>query len=402
MNSSLPDPMRVAVLGVTGSIGRSTLDVLRRHPQRYRLVGVSAHRRSPELFDICREFHPLVAVTAGPEEAAALAERLAAGGERTEVAHGRSALERLASHAQVDAVMAAIVGAAGLASTLAAVRAGKRVLLANKEALVLAGSLFMEAVKAHGACLLPIDSEHNAVFQCMPAAPQAGVALGRGIRRILLTGSGGPFRTLAREALRGVTPERACAHPTWKMGPKISVDSATMVNKALEIIEAHWLFSAPAERIEVVIHPQSVIHSMVEYDDGSVLAQLGQPDMRTPIAQALAFPERIEAGVPSLDLPAIASLTFERPDFERFPALRIAYEVLRSGGSAAAVFSAANEIAVEAFLAGQLPFAEIESVIEETLQRMPLERITDLEHLLGLDERARAGAWATVAARARA
>jgi 1-deoxy-D-xylulose-5-phosphate reductoisomerase len=315
---------------------------------------------------------------------------------------GASALAEVAASADVDTVMAAIVGAAGLESSLAAAAAGKKILLANKEALVMAGPLFMEAVAAGGAPLLPIDSEHNAIFQCLPPH-RPGRLDANGVRRILLTGSGGPFRTRPRAELAAVTPDEACAHPTWNMGRKISVDSATMMNKALEIIEAHWLFGLPAERIEVVVHPQSVVHSMVEYADGSVLAQLGHPDMRTPIAQALAYPERIDAGVGALDLAAVGTLSFERPDFARFPALTLAYRVLAAGGTSPAVFNAANEVAVDSFLAGALPFLEITRVIERVLERMPAQRAAALADVFEADRRAREFAAAEiVAARAKA
>ncbi len=379
----------VALLGATGSIGRSTLSVLRQHPDRFCLVSATAHGRSAELVDICAEFKPELAVCRSADEAAALCGPIRAVSPGTQVDHGAAALAAAASHPAAESVMAAIVGGAGLAPTLAAVRAGKRVLLANKESLVLAGGLFIEAVRAHGAVLLPIDSEHNAIFQCLPAMDGGGRGLVGGVRSILLTGSGGPFRTRARADLAAVTPDEACAHPIWSMGRKISVDSATMMNKALEIIEAHWLFAAPAERIRVVIHPQSVIHSMVEYDDGSVIAQLGQPDMRTPIAHALAHPDRIDAGVKRLDLAAIGTLGFAEPDFERFPALRLAYEVLATGGTAGALFNAANEVAVEGFLAGRLRFDAIEPVIESVLQAIPAEPVTTLEVALEADRRAR-------------
>jgi 1-deoxy-D-xylulose-5-phosphate reductoisomerase len=292
--------------------------------------------------------------------------------------------------------MAAIVGAAGLAPTLAAALAGKKLLLANKEALVMAGPIFMGAVRAQGAELLPIDSEHNAIFQCLP--PRAAQGLEAcGVRRILLTGSGGPFRTRALAELAAVTPDEACAHPTWNMGRKISVDSATMMNKALEIIEAHWLFGAPPSRIEVVVHPQSVVHSMVEYADGSVIAQLGHPDMRTPIAQALAYPERIEAGVPALDLSRLGALTFEAPDFKRFRALALAYEVLAAGGTAPAIFNAANEVAVAAFLRGELAFVRITDVIEAGLAGVAISAAATVDDVLDADRRARAAAAVAVA-----
>jgi len=387
---------RVAVLGATGSIGRSTLDVIARHPERFEVVALTANRQATDLLDLAGRYHPRYIATADASGGAALALAARERGLRCEVLAGPSALAEIASSSEVDTVMAAIVGAAGLASSLAAAAAGKKILLANKEALVMAGPLFMEAVAARGASLLPIDSEHNAIFQCLPPH-RPGQLDTRGVRRILLTGSGGPFRTRSRAELASVTPDEACAHPTWNMGRKISVDSATMMNKALEIIEAHWLFGLPAERIEVVVHPQSVVHSMVEYADGSVLAQLGHPDMRTPIAQALAYPERIEAGVTALDLTAVGTLSFERPDFGRFPALALAYRVLAAGGTAPAILNAANEVAVDAFLAGALPFVEITSVIESVLARMPSQAARALEDVFDADRRARTLAAAEVA-----
>jgi 1-deoxy-D-xylulose-5-phosphate reductoisomerase len=376
---------KLTILGSTGSIGTSTLDVVKRHPQRFGVYALTAWRQVDLLVEQCREFKPRYAVIADPLHQAALSEALRGSG--TTVLSGAEALDQVASAAEVDTVMAAIVGAAGLASSLAAARAGKRILLANKEALVMAGPIFMQAVAESGAVLMPIDSEHNAIFQCLPhhaAKPPAGV------RRIMLTGSGGPFRTTPVEELRKVTPAQACAHPNWVMGKKISVDSATMMNKALEVIEAHWLFGIAPAQIEVLIHPQSVVHSMVEYEDGSVLAQLGNPDMRTPIAHALAFPERIEAGVARLDLAALAKLTFEAPDFQRFPALRLAYQVLASGGSAAATVNAANEYAVGAFLEGNLAFDRIATLIEAVSDATPAQPVTALEQVLAADRAARA------------
>jgi 1-deoxy-D-xylulose-5-phosphate reductoisomerase len=384
-------PANVAVLGATGSIGRSTLDVIARHPDRFRVFALTANSQADSLFDLCLAHRPRVAVLGDARQASALRARLAASGVSTEVLGGEAGLVSVAEGPEVDAVMAAIVGAAGLAPTLAAARAGKKVLLANKEALVMAGPIFMAAVRARGARLLPIDSEHNAIFQCLPPGAAAGLAA-CGVRRILLTGSGGPFRTRSLADLAAVTPDEACAHPTWNMGRKISVDSATMMNKALEIIEAHWLFDAPAERIEVVVHPQSVVHSMVEYADGSVIAQLGHPDMRTPIAQALAHPERIDAGVGALDLARIGGLTFEAPDFARFRALALAYEVLAAGGTAPAVFNAANEVAVTAFLARDLSFNRITDVIETALARVAAGPVRSLDDVLEADRSARAAA----------
>jgi len=384
---------QLAILGATGSIGRSTLDVAARHPDRFRVFALTAHSQARELARLCAEHRPRYAVIADTKNAAVLTARLREAGLDTTVLVGESGLMEVVSMPEVDVVMAAIVGSAGLRSTLAAAQAGKKVLLANKEALVMAGPILMAAVHAGGGPLLPIDSEHNAIFQCLP--PGGPASVGRvGVRRILLTGSGGPFRTRKLSELDAVTPDEACAHPTWSMGRKISVDSATMMNKALEVIEARWLFDATPERIEVVIHPQSVVHSMVEYADGSVIAQLGNPDMRTPIAQALAYPDRIEAGVAPLDLVEFGALTFERPDYERFRALGLAYDVLRAGGTAQAIFNAANEIAVEAFLAGALPFSRITDVIEATLDAIPSRPVGVLEDVLEADRLARDAARA--------
>ena len=379
---------RITVLGATGSIGMSTLDVIARHPQRYQVHALSANRQWERLFEQCKQFQPRYAVLLDEAAAEQLQAKLKHSGLATEVLHGLPALEQIASAPEVDTVMAAIVGAAGLKPALAAARAGKKVLLANKEALVMSGQIFMQAVHDHAATLLPIDSEHNAIFQALPRAAK-GDLRALGVRRILLTASGGPFRTVPLDSLAQVTPEQACAHPNWVMGRKISVDSATMMNKGLEVIEAHWLFNAPVEQIEVVIHPQSVIHSMVEYIDGSVIAQLGNPDMRTPIAYALGFPDRIESGVSALDLFKIARLDFEAPDTRRFPCIALAYEALRAGGSAPAVLNAANEIAVGAFLDLQLPFQAIASVIEHTLAAIPLGAVETLEQVLAADAMAR-------------
>ncbi|HLB15406.1 MAG TPA: 1-deoxy-D-xylulose-5-phosphate reductoisomerase [Burkholderiales bacterium] len=381
----------VAVLGATGSIGRSTLDVIARHPDRFRAFALTAHSRGDELFELCVAHRPALAVLADDAQARVLRSRLAAARLPTEVLAAAPGLIAVVEHPEVDCVMAAIVGAAGLAPTLAAARAGKKLLLANKEALVMAGPIFMAAVRTSGATLLPIDSEHNAIFQCLPERARGGVA-GCGVRKIVLTGSGGPFRTRPLAGLAHVTPAEACAHPTWSMGRKISVDSATMMNKALEIIEAHWLFGAPASAIEILVHPQSVVHSMVEYADGSVIAQLGNPDMRTPIAQALAYPDRVDAGVASLDLARLAALTFEAPDFDRFRALALAYDVLAAGGTAPAIFNAANEVAVGAFLAGELAFPRITEVIEATLARIGAGAVGRLEDVVEADARARSAA----------
>jgi 1-deoxy-D-xylulose-5-phosphate reductoisomerase len=381
----------LAVLGSTGSIGVSTLDVVARHPGRYRVRALTAHRDVEALFRQCLAFEPAFAVMADCASARRLEQRLDAAGSRTRVLAGNEGLERVAALEEVDYVMAAIVGAAGLLPALAAVRAGKRLLLANKEALVVAGRLFMEEAAAHGAPILPIDSEHNAVFQCLPPGFEQGLER-VGVRRILLTASGGPFRTTPLEALERVTPEQACAHPNWTMGRKISVDSATMMNKGLEVIEACWLFKTSPSQVSVVLHPQSVVHSLVEYADGSVIAELGNPDMRTPIAHALAWPERIDSGVASLDLFQVARLDFEPPDTARFPCLRLAYEAIEAGGSAPAVLNAANEVAVAAFLDGALGFTGIPALIERVLERCPAEPEPDLEALLDADARARRAA----------
>lgn len=381
-------PQGIAVLGATGSIGVNTLDVVARHPDRYRVVALSGHRQVDRLFEQACRFLPLYVVVADAVAANALQGRLRERGLATEVLYGAAALERVAALPEVDVVMAAIVGAAGLPSAMAAACAGKKILLANKEALVVAGRLFMEAVRLHGATLLPVDSEHNAIFQSLPH-DYAGNLDAAGIRKIILTASGGPFRQHSAEALLKVTPEDACRHPNWVMGRKISVDSASLMNKGLEVIEAHWLFAAPPERIDVVVHPQSVIHSMVQYRDGSVMAQLGSPDMRTPIACALAWPERIEAGVASLDFFSMGSLTFEQPDLQRFPCLGLAFASLQSGGDAPAVLNAANEVAVAAFLEGRLRFVDIAKVVEATLAGVSLSASTTLAALLDKDGEAR-------------
>jgi 1-deoxy-D-xylulose-5-phosphate reductoisomerase len=379
----------ITILGSTGSIGVSTLDVIARHPDRYRVVALTANRGVERMLAQCEQFRPTVAVMADEASGRELAKGLSERGIATEVLCGLRGLETAAAMRDADYVMAAIVGAAGLLPTLAAVRAGKRVLLANKEVLVMAGRLFMQEAAEHGAEILPIDSEHNAVFQCLPPEGPGDLAQ-RGVNRILLTASGGPFRTTPIGELARVTPDQACAHPNWEMGRKISVDSATMMNKGLEVIEAHWLFHAAPEKIQVVLHPQSVIHSMVEYCDGSVLAQLGNPDMRTPIAHALAWPERIESGVGSLDLFQVARLDFEAPDLTRFPCLRIAFEAIEAGGSAPAILNAANEVAVDAFLNDRLPFTAIADVVKETLQRLPTTEPESIQRLLQLDSEARA------------
>lgn len=385
------NPQQITVLGATGSIGLSTLDVIARHPERYRAFALTGFTRLDELKALCLRFRPRYAVV--PESGAArrLEGELHAAGLATRVLAGSEGLCEVAAHPEVDAVMAAIVGAAGLRPTLAAVEAGKKVLLANKEALVMSGALFMQAVRRSGAQLLPIDSEHNAIFQCLPSGYGQGLA-SVGVRRILLTASGGPFRETSAAALAEVTPVQACAHPNWSMGRKISVDSASMMNKGLELIEACWLFDARPAQVEVVVHPQSVIHSLVDYVDGSVLAQLGNPDMRTPIAHALAWPERIDSGVAPLDLFAIARLDFQAPDESRFPCLRLARQAAEAGGSAPAVLNAANEVAVAAFLDGRVRFPEIASIIGEVLQGEPVVTIDDLEAVLLADGQARARA----------
>ncbi len=386
-------PKRITVLGSTGSIGVSTLDVIGRHPDRYQVFALAAQRSNEKLLEQCLAFCPRYAVLVDEEAALALQRELAAHGCATEVLVGARALIDVASHADVDYVMAAIVGAAGLESALSAVRQGKRLLLANKEALVMSGELFMTAVRDSGAELLPIDSEHNAIFQSIP-----GLTLGRdgaakiqrlGVRRIMLTASGGPFRTLPLDQFAAITPEQACRHPNWSMGRKISVDSATMMNKGLELIEACWLFDARPELIDVHIHPESVIHSLVEYCDGSVLAQLGNPDMRTPIALGLSWPERIDSGVGMVDLFKIGALHFERPDERRFPCLRLAAQAFSAGGTASAMLNAANEVAVAAFLESELRFDQIPHLIEDVLSGLTPSAADSIETVLEADRRAR-------------
>ncbi|WP_095146560.1 1-deoxy-D-xylulose-5-phosphate reductoisomerase [Pseudomonas sp. Irchel s3b6] len=381
-------PQQITVLGATGSIGLSTLDVIARHPERYQVFALSGFSRLNELLALCIRHVPRFAVVPEPVVARSLQEALKAAGLSTRVLVGEEGLCQVASDAEVDAVMAAIVGAAGLRPTLAAVEAGKKILLANKEALVMSGALFMQAVHKSGSVLLPIDSEHNAIFQCMPADFSRGLGA-VGVRRILLTASGGPFRQTSMAELAHVTPDQACAHPNWSMGRKISVDSASMMNKGLELIEACWLFDARPSQVEVVIHPQSVIHSLVDYVDGSVLAQLGNPDMRTPIANALAWPERIDSGVAPLDLFAIARLDFQAPDEARFPCLRLARQAAEAGNSAPAMLNAANEVAVAAFLDGRVRYLEIASIIEEVLNLEPVVPVDDLDAVFTADAKAR-------------
>jgi 1-deoxy-D-xylulose-5-phosphate reductoisomerase len=394
---------RLTVLGSTGSIGESTLDVVARHPQRFGVLALAANASHEKLAAQCERFRPRYAALADSGAAQKLATALRARGIDTEVLAGAASLERVASLPEADAVMAAIVGVAGLPATLAAARAGKQVLLANKEALVVSGALFLSALREGGGSLLPIDSEHSALFQSLPrgfTCGRPGEAERAGVRRILLTASGGPFRERPREELSSVTPEQALAHPNWVMGRKISVDSATMMNKGLEVIEAYWLFGAPREAIEIVVHPQSVIHSMVEYRDGSVIAQLGQPDMRTPIACALAWPERIEAGVAPVDFAALGRLEFGEVDAARFPCVGLAYAALERGGTAPALLNAANEVAVESFLAGRLAFTAIAAVIEDVLAAVTVEPLESLEGAWRADREARERAREAVSRRA--
>jgi len=386
--------LQITILGATGSIGLSTLDVVARHPDRYVVFALTGFSRLAELRALCLKHRPRYAVVSDQAQARILQDQLHADGVSTRVLDGEGGLSEVAAHPEVDVVMAAIVGAAGLKPTLAAVQSGKRVLLANKEALVMSGALFMQALRDSGAVLLPIDSEHNAIFQCLPTDYSQGLGT-VGVRRILLTASGGPFREMAPDLLSDVTPEQACAHPNWSMGRKISVDSASMMNKGLELIEACWLFDARPHQVEVVIHPQSVIHSMVDYVDGSVLAQLGNPDMRTPIAHALAWPERIESGVSALDLLRVGRLDFQAPDDRRFPCLRLARTAAEVGGTAPAMLNAANEVAVDAFLNRRIRFTEIASIIDDVLNHEASVPTVCLEDVLAADRRARdvAGQW---------
>lgn len=389
-SSTASAPENVAILGSTGSIGVNTLDVLARHPDRYRVFALAARSSVDAVYEQCKHYHPRYVVLTDDASAALLATKVAADTTLdTEVLAGPSALDEIAAHSDVDVVMAAVVGSAGMSSAMAAARAGKRLLLANKEALVTAGSLLMRAVEEGGATLLPVDSEHNAIFQCLSVDARARPLLD-GVSGLILTASGGPFRGKSREFLAQVTPEQACAHPNWDMGRKISVDSASLMNKGLELAEACWLFRLPEDRVEVVVHPQSIVHSLVRYADGSVLAELGEPDMRTPIACCLAWPERIDGGVKPLDLLAAARLDFEPPDMELFPCLRIARECIASGGSAMAVCNAANEVAVAAFLAGEIAFVEIAAVIEASLAGLPIIEPESLAEVEEVDQQARA------------
>ncbi len=388
---------RICILGSTGSIGVSTLDVIARHPERYEVFALTAHSQVEKLAAQCGIFKPEIAVVGTALAASQLQVLLREKNISTEVIYGPQALCEVASASRCDIVMAAIVGAAGLPPSLAAAHAGKKILLANKEALVMSGRLFIDAVRTSGATLLPIDSEHNAIFQCLPhnynGSPQEN-----GIRKIILTASGGPFLNRDIGSLENVTPEEAIAHPNWVMGRKISVDSATMMNKGLEVIEAHWLFSTPAEDIEVLIHPQSVIHSMVSYQDGSVLAQLGNPDMRTPIAYGLAYPERIDSGVAPLDLRKIMQLNFQEADLKRFPCLQLAYSALAIGGSAPTILNASNEVAVQAFLDGKIGFRMIDQIISRVMNQVSVSCVESLDAILDYDQKARALTNAIIAA----
>lgn len=386
----------VTILGATGTIGMHTLDVISQHPQRFSTFALTANTNVNALFRLCEQYAPKFAIMLDAGMAAELQTRLAAIHSHTVVLSGEDALSMVSSHDEVDVVMAAIVGAAGLQPAIAAAHAGKRILLANKETLVMAGSLFMQAVTKGGATLLPIDSEHNAIFQVMPRG-QGNQLAAMGVRRVLLTASGGPFRNSTVEELKIVTCKQALNHPNWVMGPKITIDSATLMNKGLEVIEAHWLFNAAPNQIEVVVHPQSVIHSMVEYIDGSVLAQMGNPDMRTPIAYGLGFPDRLTSGVSSLDLIKTARLDFAEPDMKRFPCLRLAYQALELGGTAPAILNAANEVAVEAFLSDKIRFMDIPALIEDVLSSATIEDAQSIEQLVAVDAMARhhARRWLT-------
>ncbi len=384
----------LTILGSTGSIGTSTLDVVARHPERFRIFALSGHSQTAKLAEQCLAFRPQYAVTANEAQAAELHALLAAAGCQTEVLHGEQALCDIAAAPETDGVMAAIVGAAGLPPTLAAARAGKTLYLANKETLVVSGSLFMQTAAQSGARILPVDSEHNAIYQVLP--PEKGYLKHNGVQSIILTASGGPFLHTDLADFPAITPEQAVKHPNWQMGRKISVDSATMMNKGLELIEAHWLFDCPPEKLETVIHPQSVVHSMVRYADGSVLAQMGTPDMRTPIAYCLGLPERIASGVPPLDFAALSALTFETPDYRRFPCLELAYQAMQAGGSVPCVLNAANEIAVAAFLSGRIRFTDIAHTVRHCLEQDFSGSHHSLEGLLDLDAAARRAAEAFV------
>ncbi|WP_219228262.1 1-deoxy-D-xylulose-5-phosphate reductoisomerase [Neisseria meningitidis] len=388
-------PQVLTILGSTGSIGESTLDVVSRHPEKFRVFALAGHKQVEKLAAQCRTFRPEYAVVADAGHAARLEALLKRDGTATQVLHGAQALVDVASADEVSGVMCAIVGAAGLPSALAAAQKGKTIYLANKETLVVSGALFMETARANGAAVLPVDSEHNAVFQVLPR-DYTGRLNEHGIRSIILTASGGPFLTADLNTFDRITPAQAVKHPNWRMGRKISVDSATMMNKGLELIEAHWLFNCPPDKLEVVIHPQSVIHSMVRYRDGSVLAQLGNPDMRTPIAYCLGLPERIDSGVGDLDFDALSALTFQKPDFDRFPCLKLAYEAMNAGGAAPCVLNAANEAAVAAFLDGRIKFTDIAKTVAHCLAQDFSDGIGDIGGLLAQDARTRAQARAFI------
>lgn len=390
-------PQVLTILGSTGSIGESTLDVVSRHPEKFRVFALAGHKQVEKLAVQCRTFRPEYAVVADAEHAARLDALLKRDGAATQVLHGAQALVDVASADEVSGVMCAIVGAAGLPSALAAAQKGKTIYLANKETLVVSGALFMETARANGAAVLPIDSEHNAIFQVLPR-DYTGRLNEHGIRSIILTASGGPFLTADLGMFDSITPAQAVKHPNWSMGRKISVDSATMMNKGLELIEAHWLFNCPPDKLEVVIHPQSVIHSMVRYRDGSVLAQLGNPDMRTPIAYCLGLPERIDSGVGDLDFDALSALTFQKPDFDRFPCLKLAYEAMNAGGAAPCVLNAANEAAVAAFLDGQIKFTDIAKTVAHCLAQDFSDDLGNIENLLAQDAVTRRQAQEFIAA----
>ena len=390
-------PQVLTILGSTGSIGESTLDVVSRHPEKFRVFALAGHKQVEKLAAQCQTFRPEYAVVADAEHAARLEALLKRDGTATQVLHGAQALVDVASADEVSGVMCAIVGAAGLPSALAAAQKGKTIYLANKETLVVSGALFMETARANGAAVLPIDSEHNAIFQVLPR-DYTGRLNEHGIRSIILTASGGPFLTVDLGTFDSITPAQAVKHPNWSMGRKISVDSATMMNKGLELIEAHWLFNCPPDKLEVVIHPQSVIHSMVRYRDGSVLAQLGNPDMRTPIAYCLGLPERIDSGVGDLDFDALSALTFQKPDFDRFPCLKLAYEAMNAGGAAPCVLNAANEAAVAAFLDGQIKFTDIAKTVAHCLAQDFSDDLGNIENLLAQDAVTRRQAQEFIAA----
>ncbi|MBY6284407.1 1-deoxy-D-xylulose-5-phosphate reductoisomerase [Neisseria flava] len=390
-------PQVLTILGSTGSIGESTLDVVSRHPEKFRVFALAGHKQVEKLAAQCQTFRPEYAVVADAEHAARLEALLKRDGAATQVLHGAQALVDVASADEVSGVMCAIVGAAGLPSALAAAQKGKTIYLANKETLVVSGALFMETARANGAAVLPIDSEHNAIFQVLPR-DYTGRLNEHGIRSIILTASGGPFLTADLGTFDNITPAQAVKHPNWSMGRKISVDSATMMNKGLELIEAHWLFNCPPDKLEVVIHPQSVIHSMVRYRDGSVLAQLGNPDMRTPIAYCLGLPERIDSGVGDLDFDALSALTFQKPDFDRFPCLKLAYEAMNAGGAAPCVLNAANEAAVAAFLDGQIKFTDIAKTVAHCLAQDFSDDLGNIENLLAQDAATRRQAQEFIAA----